>query len=137
MHPNYAFKRTAGTLHVFPVILSARSRLTRRWAALGMPFAICSVLLATGCSSIGVSNAESDGAIRGLPVEVIALADRIATCIHFSGEINGDRSDRDQEIFAKMDALRCKTVGAEERAMRSKYSSNQDVQDALSLASQL
>jgi hypothetical protein len=30
MHPNYAFKRTAGTLHEFPDVLSARSRLTRR-----------------------------------------------------------------------------------------------------------
>jgi hypothetical protein len=29
---NYAFKRTAGTLHEFPDVLSARSRLTRRWA---------------------------------------------------------------------------------------------------------
>jgi hypothetical protein len=33
MKANYAFKRTAGTVHVFPAVLSARGRLTRRWVA--------------------------------------------------------------------------------------------------------
>jgi hypothetical protein len=34
MASNYAFKRTAGTVHMFPDPQSARGRLTRRWAAM-------------------------------------------------------------------------------------------------------
>lgn len=41
------------------------------------------------------------------------LFERAETCIHFSGELNGDRSDRDKEVIAEMDKLKCADIDKE------------------------
>lgn len=50
------------------------------------------------------------------------VAERLASCSHFSGELDGDRSDREKEVAAAIVALSCeppiKTFLRCERSMR-------------------
>lgn len=65
------------------------------------------------------------------------VAERLASCSHFSGEFDGDRSDRDKEVAAAMVALSCETIDQDVSAVRKKYAGDRAVQEALMAASQL
>ena len=60
----------------------------------------------------------------------------MVACTHFSGEFNGDGSDRDKEVTATMTAMRCDLIERDVAAIREKYAGNKAVQDALAAASQ-
>jgi hypothetical protein len=73
----------------------------------------------------------------GLPADARQVAERLASCSHFAGEFNGDRSARDREVVAAMTELRCDTIDRDVAGIRRKYAGNQAVQEALAAASQL
>lgn len=73
----------------------------------------------------------------GLPSDARLVAERLASCSHFAGEFNGDRSDRDKEVAATMAELRCDTIDQDASAIRQKYAGDRAVQEALAAASQL
>ncbi|MEO6365454.1 MAG: hypothetical protein ABIO38_05290, partial [Luteimonas sp.] len=66
-----------------------------------------------------------------LPDDVSTLTDRLASCVHFAGEFNGDRSERDKEVAAAMADLRCDTADADVAAIRNRYSGDSAVLQAL------
>jgi rhomboid family GlyGly-CTERM serine protease len=70
----------------------------------------------------------------GLPRDARDVVERLASCAHFAGEINGDRSERDKEVFAIMTQLRCDNVEQEAQAISAKYPDNREVQEALKAA---
>lgn len=73
----------------------------------------------------------------GLPRDAAKVVDRIAMCQHFGGEINGDGSGRDHEVFKAMASLRCETIEHDESAVRRKYAGNDQVIAALAAATEL
>ena len=73
----------------------------------------------------------------GLPRDAAKVVDRIAMCQHFGGEINGDGSERDREVFRTMASLRCETVEHDASAIRRKYAGNDQVLAALAAATEL
>lgn len=100
------------------------------------------VLLAGCASNLQPSGccANEDLLVSGfpsLPDEARLVAQRLASCTHFAGEFNGDRSERDSEVTATMGELRCDTIDQDVSAIRKKYHGNQAVQEALAAASQL
>jgi hypothetical protein len=107
------------------------------------PSSILIVLLVTGCASnpqpSGYSVNENllVSGFPGLPKDARLVAERLASCSHFAGEFNGDRSERDKEVAATMDDLRCETIDQDASAIRQKYDDNLAVQEALAAASQL
>lgn len=70
-----------------------------------------------------------------LPDDAAQVAERLAACIHFSGEFNGDQSERDKEVATAMSELHCDTIEQETDAIRNKYADNKLVIDALNSAS--
>jgi hypothetical protein len=72
-----------------------------------------------------------------LPQDAKDVAERLASCRHFSGEINGDQSARDEEVQATMSKLRCGTIEEDVLEIRRKYASDSSVQSALTAASNL
>ena len=90
--------------------------------------AIVTAALMSGCVH---SNEQVD-----VPADAQRMADRLSACTHFSGEINGDRSERDREVYAAMTELRCDTIDADVSTMRNQYPGNQAVQAALDAAGQ-
>ena len=72
-----------------------------------------------------------------LPHDASAVADRLVSCVHFSGEFNGDRSQRDKEVAEAMVELRCETIESEAAVIRRKYSGNAAVLKALDSANDL
>jgi hypothetical protein len=105
--------------------------------------ALITILFAVGCSSAPEQRSYSANenllvtGFPGLPSDARQVAERLGSCSHFAGEINGDGSDRDKEVFSTMAALHCDTVGQDVLAIRQKYTGNQAVQEALDAASQL
>src|SRR5262245_770527 len=73
----------------------------------------------------------------GLPDDARQIAERLGSCTHFSGELNGDGSDRDNEVASVMTELRGDTIDQDVAAIRKKYADNRAVQEALAAASQL
>lgn len=69
-----------------------------------------------------------------IPSDARDVAERLASCHHFWGEIGGDNSERDREVNATLSQLRCETIEVETAAIRSKYEKNKAVQDALDQA---
>jgi hypothetical protein len=79
----------------------------------------------------------SAAASAALPPDAARLAARIEACVHFAGEVNGDRSARDREVARRMDALRCERVPRDVARMRRRYPRDAAVQRALDPASDL
>ena len=104
-----------------------------------------SILLITvaGCapSAQELEPARDDPRPRSAPVDIPAdasgVASRLASCIHFSGEFNGDQSERDKEISAAMTELRCDTIESEAAEIRRKYPGNAAVTRVLESADDL
>ncbi len=72
-----------------------------------------------------------------LPRDASRVVDRSASCFHFSGEFNGDGSQRDKEVTATMKELRCDHIERDVLVIRKKYRQNQAVQTALDSATEL
>ena len=72
--------------------------------------------------------------LGNLPPDAAAVVERVAACTHFSGEFNGDRSERDREVAAKMDELHCDTVEQASATLREQYGDRPDVLEALAMA---
>jgi hypothetical protein len=72
--------------------------------------------------------------LGNLPPDVAAVVERIATCTHFSGEINGDQSERDREVAATMAELHCDTAEQDAATLREQYGDRPDVLEALAMA---
>lgn len=66
--------------------------------------------------------------------EIKPLIERIEGCNHFAGEFNGDNSDRDKEVNAEMDKLKCGDVDKDLAIAKEKYKNNSDVLKALEQA---
>ncbi len=76
------------------------------------------ILLACACSQ---NTTETD------QNEIKLLVERAEACIHFSGEINGDQSDRDKEVMAKMNQLKCADIDQELLVAKHKYKNNPEL----------
>lgn len=72
-----------------------------------------------------------------LPADAARVVDRLAACVHFSGEFNGDGSDRDKEVATAMTELQCDRIEQDVLVIRKKYRNSATVQAALDSASDL
>ncbi|MRW94582.1 hypothetical protein GJ699_31905 [Duganella sp. FT80W] len=73
-----------------------------------------------------IGHAEADllaDLTKGQPKDVAAIAARIATCAHFSGEESYDTARR-REIAAAMKKYRCETLEKDEAVVRRRYKDN-------------
>jgi hypothetical protein len=100
------------------------------------------VLFAAGCVSTAFPGYAANEYLLvvgfpDLPGDARQVAERLASCSHFAGEFNGDRSDRDKEVASTMTELRCDTIDQDASVIRQKYAGNQAVLEALVAASQL
>lgn len=66
-----------------------------------------------------------------LPRDVAAFIDRRIGCNHFSGEFNGDRSERDREVTRTLRELRCDRLEADEARLARRHAKTPAVQKAL------
>ena len=107
------------------------------------PSLVLIVLLVAGCASnpqpsnYSVDEGLLVSGFPGLPDDARLVAERLASCSHFAGELNGDRSERDKEVAATMSELRCETIDQDASAIRQKYRGSRAVQEALAAASRL
>jgi hypothetical protein len=69
-----------------------------------------------------------------LPDDAASVADRHKACVHFSGEFNGDGSQRDKEINTTMKTLKCGKLEKDTKAIRKRYAKDKKVLDAFELA---
>jgi hypothetical protein len=74
--------------------------------------------------------------LGNLPPDAAAVIDRVDSCTHFSGEFNGDRSERDREVAAKLAELHCDTIEQEAANLRELYADRPDVLEALAMATE-
>lgn len=106
------------------------------------PVALAStLLLAAGAPLVVVpvasaANATTVRLAPELPRDAAEVAERLASCIHFSGELNGDGSARDAEVDATMTELRCDVIEHDAAATRRRYAGNADVIAALDEAAE-
>lgn len=70
-----------------------------------------------------------------LPADAQQVAERVAACLYWGGEIAGDHSQRDVNVNAALRELHCVSVEQDKAAMRSKYVGDARVQQALDKAS--
>lgn len=95
----------------------------------------------------GISGAESPSVtpqdnplvsgFPNLPADARRVAERLASCTHFAGEINGDGGERDKEVSATLTELSCDTIERDVAAIRRKYTADPAVDEALKRASEL
>src|SRR5579884_2793249 len=72
------------------------------------------------------------GQFRHLPTDVRAFIERQVGCRHFAGEHTGGASrERDTEVNAEMDKLRCNTLDADALALVKRYWEKREVADAV------
>lgn len=105
-----------------------------------LAFSLCGCV--SNPASVGASKtvASEDLLVTGfpgLPRDAAEVAERFASCNHFSGEFTGDNSERNREVATAVAALRCGTVEMDVDLIRSKYAKNKDVIEALRLADEL
>ena len=118
----------------------AAAKLSLRMA---MRFALLlTALVAAGCATTAQPRSDVGedalaSGFSGLPDDARLVAERLASCTHFAGEFNGDRSDRDKGVAAAMTRLGCDTIDRETSAIRQKYARDGAVQEAMAAASQL
>jgi hypothetical protein len=104
--------------------------------------ALIAVAVVTGCSGTPEGSVHSSSEklfvtdFPDIPSDARVVADRLASCAHFAGEINGDGSARDKEVFSIMAKLHCDTINQDVMVVRRKYAGTRAVQRALGAASQ-
>lgn len=69
-----------------------------------------------------------------IPADARRVAERLAACTHFAGEINGDNGERDKEVGTRMSELHCDSIDKDAAAIRRKYAADPDVNKALDQA---
>lgn len=69
-----------------------------------------------------------------IPADARRVAERLAACNHFAGEINGDGGERDKEVGGTMKELSCDTIERDVAAIRRKYAADPTVEEALKKA---
>ena len=69
-----------------------------------------------------------------LPRDARNLAERSGGCEHFSGEINGDRGERDRQVLRAMKKLKCGSLEQDAKRIKHKYRNNKKVLRGLSEA---
>lgn len=69
--------------------------------------------------------------VANLPDDIRLVIERLQLCNHFAGEINGDRSERDKEVFATMSELKCDTIESDAASLRKKYAEDPVILDEL------
>ncbi|MFZ6845452.1 hypothetical protein [Undibacterium sp. RuTC16W] len=93
------------------------------------------LLLAASLSLLPLGSAHAiDRLASGfpeLPKDARKVAERSVACIYFSGEFNGDKGERDQEVTAQLRKLQCAHVARDLRTMRAKYQKNPKILAAL------
>lgn len=72
-----------------------------------------------------------------IPADARRVAERLANCNHFAGEINGDGGERDKEIGSTMKELSCDTIERDVAAIRRKYAADPTVEEALKKAEEI
>ena len=72
-----------------------------------------------------------------IPADARRVAERLATCNHFAGEINGDGGERDKQVGVSMTELNCDTIEKDVAAIRRKYAADPTVEAALKQAEAL
>ncbi|HEX8470912.1 MAG TPA: hypothetical protein VF633_07360, partial [Brevundimonas sp.] len=71
------------------------------------------------------SQAAYDAEANTQPTDPVdAFIWRTDLCMHLSGEIGGDRSERDVQVQAQMEGLKCADVVADGRALKVANASN-------------
>ena len=75
---------------------------------------------AASLAAEAADQASYDAQANALPTEpVAAIEARAEACLHFGGEINGDGSERDREVQARMEELACgDTLSADAAALK-------------------
>jgi hypothetical protein len=82
---------------------------------------------------VSVGHAEGDSLDelkKGLPKDVAAMVERIATCTHFGGEEPYDTA-RSREIESAMKRYGCDRLARDESVLQKRYKQNVQVQNAL------
>jgi hypothetical protein len=98
------------------------------------------VLALAACSAQPTYTANENLLITGfpdLPKDAAKVAERLAGCQHFAGETGDNPPEREREIQAAMSDLRCESIEHDVSVIRAKYVRNQQVQAALTAASEL
>jgi hypothetical protein len=103
-------------------------------------FALFALLASCASGARQPSTSQADELMvpgsANLPVDARKVVERLAGCSHFAGEFNGDGSERDKEVAAATARLRCETIEQDASAIRTRYSGNRAVLEALVAASQ-
>lgn len=101
------------------------------------------LLLATLFAANGADGAEPPPApsdtplvtgFPNIPADARRVAERLAACAHFAGEMNGDGGERDKEIGVTMSGLNCSIIDKDVAVIRRKYAADPDVNKALDRA---
>ena len=67
--------------------------------------------------------------------EVKPLIERVESCNHFAGELNGDNSGRDKEVNAETDKIKCGDIDKELAIAKEKYKNNPEILSQLNQTS--
>jgi hypothetical protein len=97
-------------------------------------------IMLSGCTAPPTFTANEDllkSGFPGIPQDAAEVAERLASCQHFSGEIGDNSPERALEIDKAMSELRCDSIEPDVKAILTKYSGNRSVHDALTAASEL
>ncbi|MCQ4166902.1 hypothetical protein [Tahibacter harae] len=102
-------------------------------------FTAVALLLSAGAGSAEPpSTSASDTPLAtgfpNIPADARRVAERLAACNHFAGEINGDGGERDKEVGVSMTGLGCATIEKDVAAIRRKYAADPTVEEALKQA---
>ncbi|TJZ65368.1 hypothetical protein [Chitiniphilus eburneus] len=103
--------------------------------------ALCLLTLLTACSPPATPEPEPvadapappplpASPVAPLPADASAVLGRAESCMHFSGEFNGDGSENDREVTAAMNELGCDRLDGETKAIKHKYRHDAAVQQA-------
>lgn len=103
--------------------------------------ALAVVLICAGSDGFAAESPPANAAgnpltsgFPNIPADARRVAERLASCTHFAGEINGDGGERDKEVGVTMSELNCDTIDKDVAAMRRKYAADPDANKALDRA---
>lgn len=77
------------------------------------------------------------GTFPNIPADARRVAERLAACSHFAGEINGDGGERDREVGSAMEELGCAAIERDVAAIRRKYAADPAVAETLKKAEEM
>lgn len=106
------------------------------------PLLVLTLLLCAAANSAEPpASKESDNPLvsgfPNIPADARRVAERLAACNHFAGEINGDGGERDKEVGGTMKELSCDTIERDVAAIRRKYAADPTVEEALKKAEEI